>query len=595
MNPVVEVLRAMGQGIAGSVPAGLGGAAELIRTGDIEKARQAQDAIQGAFTYEPQTLEAEAALYGLSKGGEFLEQPFKWAGGKAMDLTGSPEIATAVETIPQVLSPSALASRALRAYEAKPDVVEPIATGPGKGQTGAMVVGGPQQDALLGRKLPEVPDTLDEQMAAANYQMGSAPGVYTHGDIPSQRARGTLSEAEREMVAELPQDAQKKAADMVREYRSTHHPGLGWGEATPASITINAKGQPEINWQMQAPQFHINPETGKPYEGIARGMQVEEISNRMVAEVEDLVQKAGAGDANAQFIVDQARWYKDAEREIKNLFGTEGELYANIQGSLSPNTRLSQQHKMAQEVFERFTRGDFDEAIGKFDTHMAKKPDDVSVSKWARELNNPKSEHYDPSAVLKKESGALYGMNSTNAMMALRGLMNKLEPGMAPKMRTFAGNLGGRTPDTTVDVWAGRTAQRLSGLPRVPPATDAGVPGVVARPKAELYSKGEQRAMEKAAKGEKMTAADKRNLEKAQDRVASPDITAQYGFANDAFKTAAAKLGMDPDDLQAMLWFREKELWESQGWTPVDAQPSLVELIKQDNPPSSALVQSLRQ
>jgi hypothetical protein len=58
-------------------------------------------------------------------------------------------------------------------------------------------------------------------------------------------------------------------------------------------------------------------------------------------------------------------------------------------------------------------------------------------------------------------------------------------------------------------------------------------------------------------------------------------------MARDIFSTAAAKMGMDADDLQALMWFYEKELWERKGWVNEDKAPSLVELIKSDNPPGN--------
>jgi hypothetical protein len=72
------------------------------------------------------------------------------------------------------------------------------------------------------------------------------------------------------------------------------------------------------------------------------------------------------------------------------------------------------------------------------------------------------------------------------------------------------------------------------------------------------------------------------------EKTPSPYITGQYGLASDIYKTAAAKLGMDADDLQALMWFLEKEKWERAGWTPIDKNPSLIDLMKRDNPPEKA-------
>ena len=48
----------------------------------------------------------------------------------------------------------------------------------------------------------------------------------------------------------------------------------------------------------------------------------------------------------------------------------------------------------------------------------------------------------------------------------------------------------------------------------------------------------------------------------------------ETGVSNEDFalgqiilKRAADKLGMNPDDLQAVLWFAEKHNWDQRGWT----------------------------
>jgi hypothetical protein len=562
LEATLQALRAAGQGVAGSTVGGLAGLGTMMLPGrDADDAAASLEYWQDKLGYQPERVEAQALLHGLEKGGEALEAPFKAAGEFTHELTGSPTLAATVESVPQVLLPTSVIQRGARARALRegPDTpIDPVQTGPGGSQAGiAQVTGTPGQQAMLGKQMPRSTSSLDEQLQAADYELGSSPGVYDTGTPVKQTARGTLTQAERDLIATLPKEQQKAAANMIREYRSTHHPGLGWADVEPLSINITEKGVPKINWRMQAPQFHV-----------------ESVANKMVDEVTDVIERAGKGDTNAQFITDQARWYRDAENTISDLFGMEGgKLYADIEGSLSPNTRLSQQHVMARDVFDRFMKGDFDETLARFDAHMAAKPDDVSVSQWARKAPDDaiirKSTRDPDTGELKK-----YGMNSVNATMALRDLLNRPEVGQAPKMRNFAGNLGGRSVDPTIDVWAGRTAQRLSGGPRVPPATDAGVPGNIAVPKAARPEKG---------------------------KAASPDITGQYGVASDIFKTAASKLGMDPHDLQALMWFREKELWETQGWTPQDKSPSLVDLIEQDYrkaPPDpaevSAKIESLR-
>jgi hypothetical protein len=66
---------------------------------------------------------------------------------------------------------------------------------------------------------------------------------------------------------------------------------------------------------------------------------------------------------------------------------------------------------------------------------------------------------------------------------------------------------------------------------------------------------------------------------RSQQAFVQPEITGNYGVGVEAFEDAATKLGMDPDDLQAMMWFREKEIWESGGFATIDDSADLNQLL----------------
>jgi hypothetical protein len=70
---------------------------------------------------------------------------------------------------------------------------------------------------------------------------------------------------------------------------------------------------------------------------------------------------------------------------------------------------------------------------------------------------------------------------------------------------------------------------RLAGKPRVASQAEMGIPG---------------------------------NWNTRADKVGS-----DYGFGEEVLIAAARELGMDPDDLQAVGWFSEKELWGQNRWT----------------------------
>jgi hypothetical protein len=121
-----------------------------------------------------------------------------------------------------------------------------------------------------------------------------------------------------------------------------------------------------------------------------------------------------------------------------------------------------------------------------------------------------------------QKHGAKYNANSNAVLKVLAGTWLK-EVG-APKTPNFAGNLTGRTLAATIDVWAARHLHRLG---------HEGVKGPW-RPQAS-----------------------------AEPGVNSLD----FAFSQDAMKHAADKIGINPDDLQAILWYAEKHHYEKQGWT----------------------------
>jgi hypothetical protein len=127
-----------------------------------------------------------------------------------------------------------------------------------------------------------------------------------------------------------------------------------------------------------------------------------------------------------------------------------------------------------------------------------------------------------------QQEGSKYNANSMSVLRALAGTW--LKEVDAPKTPNFAGNLTGRTLEATIDVWAARHLKRLG---------------------YEGFGKGPWRAQGKSEPG--VNALD-------------------FAFSQDAMRHAADKLTamgheMQPDDLQAILWFAEKHHYEKQGWT----------------------------
>jgi hypothetical protein len=149
--------------------------------------------------------------------------------------------------------------------------------------------------------------------------------------------------------------------------------------------------------------------------------------------------------------------------------------------------------------------------------------------------------------LIRNAAGKLFGNNSPAATTALLDMFRQIKPGKAPKTINFTGNLIGFGNEATIDVWAARYLRDAAGLPRIPPPA------------------------EKAVAGKHLTKSTFEN----------PQIGSEFGFGQEVFSDAAnilntegnikafnANIGdMGADDLQAVVWFLEKEKWTKNGWT----------------------------
>jgi hypothetical protein len=93
-----------------------------------------------------------------------------------------------------------------------------------------------------------------------------------------------------------------------------------------------------------------------------------------------------------------------------------------------------------------------------------------------------------------------------------------------PKTPNYAGNLSGKSLQATIDMWAARTMRRL------------GYEGQTKKPW--------------------------RIQPAAETGVTNPD----FGLSQLAFRKAAAQHGLEPRQLQAILWFAEQKHWQKHGW-----------------------------
>jgi hypothetical protein len=122
----------------------------------------------------------------------------------------------------------------------------------------------------------------------------------------------------------------------------------------------------------------------------------------------------------------------------------------------------------------------------------------------------------------RRSNGKKFNANSLAVLKVIHG--SWLDNRNAPKTPNFAGNLSGRTLQATIDVWAARFLRSV------------------------LYE-------------------GKNNQWRIQPKAESAVSNEDFALGQIVFERAAKKLKMNPDDLQAVLWFAEKDRWDKMGWT----------------------------
>lgn len=315
--------------------------------------------------------------------------------------------------------------------------------------------------------------------------------------------------------------AAANALSRVKDTLRRYPPSEGWADIEPGRITIDPDTGDVVDvvWKAKDPKtgklnFHVDPTTGKPYKGEARTARVEELSDKIVAEVRDIEARAASGDRNAKVIQRQRGWYTNMRQRLREEFGAAGQVFADLLGATSAQTAVPQNWDNAIDALSQFVRGKYDRQLRALEKHIA--------------AGGAMKDFPDADRIAKL-NGSLFGANTNATMKALLDMWREVQPGSAPKTRNFAGNLIGSSNDATIDVWAGRYLQRISGGKRLPPSLPTELAGTW-------------------------------NADATQ-------VTGDYGFGLDVFNSAAKKLGMEPHELQAFTWFAEKERWTAQHWT----------------------------
>ncbi len=255
-------------------------------------------------------------------------------------------------------------------------------------------------------------------------------------------------------------------------------------------------------------------------EGEKASTQMADAVTKEVKTIRDEAMRARAqGDkpldvhqSTALKIDSQKDWYNRMCTMLRKIFGSAGDLFADLLGTTSARTPVATNWKQAVEAIERATKGHYDKIIPPY--------------KEFRQAGGNRNQYEGPRAL--RYGDAKYNANTMAVMDALSGLWRNKTG--SPKTKNYAGNLIGSGDEATIDVWAARMLQRIrhqvfGDAPAVPQPAEVGVRG-------ELTPEG---------------------------------TTGQFMFGQKVFEKAAKKLGMKPHELQAFLWFAEKDLWTRKG------------------------------
>jgi len=434
--------------------------------------------------------------------------------------------------------------------------------------------------------------------------------------------------------------SEKEITNTVRGHKLAHPTTQGWAPLTfvSAKIEVDDKGKSKVVYNYQNVPYSFSSDAdGKQIDtdSPAYKKRVKATAKAMVDEVRRVFQRAANGDQNAKNILAQAGWYKAMRARLRQEFGGLGDLFADLLGATSPNTPVRDNWTNAVDTLRRASRGDYDTLLPKWvewaDTvdaleldlrgwfnerltegepfiaeykaaraardeflatakdrdqtpAQAKESEEYAALKQAVETADKAAAPYSKAAIKRlpeyqskiaalktarvlddsflptKESGRKYGFNGKNVARAMVDLWRVVKNAdadigrgdTAPKALNFSGNLIGFRTRATIDVWAARMLQRLAGGLRIPSMAETGVSGAMREDGTTTLQFGMGQDI--------FTEASKRIR------------------ADDELKTDKVLAEVNDDDLQAVVWFIEKELWTVNNWTSAAGEGGSFEL-----------------
>jgi len=314
--------------------------------------------------------------------------------------------------------------------------------------------------------------------------------------------------------------------------------------------------------------YDVGPKAIKAINDAIKSGAVDSLVNKTVREtlamMEDPSIVAGKG------------WYSRMRVALKKVYGDFSETFAQLLGATSAQTPVDQNFLQAVEAAEMIKSGAYDnnrkqylvmrqsmadgtikqvikdrglipkisiqiQKLQETLTKLTKKAERESLAADIKSLSKlvdtPEDKWTNANMsdifmlgediIPRRNNGRKYNANSKQVLAVIGG--DWLRVVDAPKTPNFAGNLTGRTLQATIDVWAARFMRRM-----IYGGTDA--------PWRIQYD--------------------------AEVGVTNKD----FAFSQIVLERAAKKLNMNPDDLQAVLWFGEKDIYSKKNWTSAEGK-----------------------
>ena len=352
------------------------------------------------------------------------------------------------------------------------------------------------------------------------------------GEAQSIRTGQQFTPEERKAVS----IAKKKSMETARKYP----------EAKRLEIQTDREGNPKFEQVLDANENPVVDAKGRPVMEVAFAKvpydllgspKLSKNKDRAVVQAADLLDVDARKAFNNPDISKGIGWYSRMREFLQQQFGANIEVFGQLLGATSARTPVDTNFKQAIEALKLLSTGQYDGLLSDFSQHANKTYSDAQsgelLKQWQAKNPGKRASAFKVDDEIRKQinkfegvplrsNGRKYNANSQKVLHVLYGLW--LEQTVGPKTPNFAGNLTGRTLKATIDVWAARNLRRL------------------------LYEGSREKW---------------RPLPEQESGVTDPD----FFFAQDVYDVVGKRLGMNPDDLQALMWFMEKDVWEKNGWT----------------------------